>query len=160
MDDAWQGAKAIKIAYVMDAIYPYNMGGADKRLWELARKLAENGEHEVHIYGMKWWQGPDTIMTDNVHLHGVCKVSELYNEQGVRSIKEALIFSLKVLPPLLKADYDVIDCNQFPYLPCFSCKIASIIKRKPLVITWLCLLYTSDAADDLLCVDLGGRRII
>src|SRR5659263_617362 len=24
---------------------------------------------------------------------------------------------------------------------------------------YLCLLYTSDAADDLLCVDLGGRRI-
>ena len=35
------------------------------------------------------------------------------------------------------------------------------------LITWklfsenrFCLLYTSDAADDLLCVDLGGRRII
>src|SRR5450756_3111628 len=28
------------------------------------------------------------------------------------------------------------------------------------VYDWLCLLYTSDAADDLLCVDLGGRRII
>src|SRR5665213_3327413 len=26
--------------------------------------------------------------------------------------------------------------------------------------TRICLLYTSDAADDLLCVDLGGRRII
>src|SRR5450756_2138517 len=25
---------------------------------------------------------------------------------------------------------------------------------------YTCLLYTSDAADDLLCVDLGGRRII
>src|SRR5450756_1489300 len=25
--------------------------------------------------------------------------------------------------------------------------------------TYVCLLYTSDAADDLLCVDLGGRRI-
>src|SRR5665213_1271895 len=25
--------------------------------------------------------------------------------------------------------------------------------------SWACLLYTSDAADDLLCVDLGGRRI-
>ena len=24
----------------------------------------------------------------------------------------------------------------------------------------VCLLYTSDAADDLLCVDLGGRRTI
>ena len=29
-------------------------------------------------------------------------------------------------------------------------------KRLPLP----CLLYTSDAADDLLCVDLGGRRIL
>src|SRR5450756_1803183 len=26
--------------------------------------------------------------------------------------------------------------------------------------SYCCLLYTSDAADDLLCVDLGGRRII
>ena len=24
----------------------------------------------------------------------------------------------------------------------------------------VCLLYTSDAADDMQCVDLGGRRII
>src|SRR5680860_125856 len=27
-------------------------------------------------------------------------------------------------------------------------------------LAYCCLLYTSDAADDLLCVDLGGRRII
>src|SRR5659263_729799 len=27
-------------------------------------------------------------------------------------------------------------------------------------LSYICLLYTSDAADDLLCVDLGGRRII
>ncbi|MGZ4912507.1 MAG: glycosyltransferase family 4 protein [Halobacteriota archaeon] len=121
----------------MDAIYPYNMGGADKRLWELARKLAQDGQHEVHIFGMKWWEGPDTIITDNVHLHGVCKVRELYNKNGVRSIAEAIIYSLKVVPHLLRAQYDVIDCNQFPYLPCFSGKIASIIKKKPLVITWL-----------------------
>ena len=31
---------------------------------------------------------------------------------------------------------------------------------KPTIQTEACLLYTSDAADDLLCVDLGGRRII
>ena len=29
-----------------------------------------------------------------------------------------------------------------------------------LYMPYACLLYTSDAADDLLCVDLGGRRII
>src|SRR5450756_2057362 len=32
--------------------------------------------------------------------------------------------------------------------------------RLPDALSITCLLYTSDAADDLLCVDLGGRRII
>ena len=36
----------------------------------------------------------------------------------------------------------------------------SISKRCLAVVFKVCLLYTSDAADDLLCVDLGGRRII
>ena len=27
-------------------------------------------------------------------------------------------------------------------------------------VAYICLLYTSDAADDMQCVDLGGRRII
>src|SRR5450756_3135891 len=43
---------------------------------------------------------------------------------------------------------------------------ASQIKRQDMAVLLVrvigkdCLLYTSDAADDLLCVDLGGRRII
>src|SRR5665213_3831025 len=32
--------------------------------------------------------------------------------------------------------------------------------QNPDIWFYVCLLYTSDAADDLLCVDLGGRRII
>ena len=45
--------------------------------------------------------------------------------------------------------------------------IASVLERQNLhfpgavvMFSRTCLLYTSDAADDLLCVDLGGRRII
>ena len=34
------------------------------------------------------------------------------------------------------------------------------VKAEMPAICGACLLYTSDAADDLLCVDLGGRRII
>src|SRR5450756_559815 len=37
---------------------------------------------------------------------------------------------------------------------------ASIIRKVIRQRIQTCLLYTSDAADDLLCVDLGGRRII
>ena len=36
----------------------------------------------------------------------------------------------------------------------------ALILNIVLTLGTLCLLYTSDAADDLLCVDLGGRRII
>ena len=37
----------------------------------------------------------------------------------------------------------------------------SVQAAEPIEGNWkTCLLYTSDAADDLLCVDLGGRRII
>ena len=41
-------------------------------------------------------------------------------------------------------------------------RILSALGDQHIVVQLLagCLLYTSDAADDLLCVDLGGRRII
>eukprot|EP00657_Telonema_sp_P-1_P005422 TRINITY_DN2275_c0_g1_i2.p1 TRINITY_DN2275_c0_g1~~TRINITY_DN2275_c0_g1_i2.p1 ORF type:complete len:151 (-),score=87.17 TRINITY_DN2275_c0_g1_i2:107-559(-) len=35
-----------------------------------------------------------------------------------------------------------------------------LMSAMPVLCVDTCLLYTSDAADDLLCVDLGGRRII
>ena len=38
--------------------------------------------------------------------------------------------------------------------------VASITINNLKINPKLCLLYTSDAADDLLCVDLGGRRLI
>src|SRR5659263_706335 len=42
---------------------------------------------------------------------------------------------------------------------CLTTLSASKVHRRSTLFT-ICLLYTSDAADDLLCVDLGGRRII
>lgn len=32
--------------------------------------------------------------------------------------------------------FDIIDCQNFPYFPCFSAKIASVFRRSPLLITW------------------------
>jgi glycosyltransferase involved in cell wall biosynthesis len=37
---------------------------------------------------------------------------------------------------LLNERFDIIDCQQFPYLSCFSAKLFSKIKKTPLVITW------------------------
>ena len=43
----------------------------------------------------------------------------------------------------------------------FTTTVVDAVAVQPLEpVLMTCLLYTSDAADDLLCVDLGGRRII
>ena len=62
----------------------------------------------------------------------------------IRRVEERKIAALR----------DVIgkDCSEER-----TVKINSIIK---LYQGKICLLYTSDAADDMQCVDLGGRRII
>jgi glycosyltransferase involved in cell wall biosynthesis len=123
----------MKIAYIHDVIYPYVKGGAEKRVWEMARRLAARG-HEVHIFGMKYWDGDDVIEREGVHLHGVCDPQDLYVD-GKRSIKTSLHFSWKLLWSF-KGGFDVVDAQQFPYFPCFSAKFHSYLRKTPLVITW------------------------
>ena len=38
----------MKIAYVYDAVYPWIKGGAEKRIYEISKRLVERG-HEVHL---------------------------------------------------------------------------------------------------------------
>src|SRR5450756_3175878 len=51
-----------------------------------------------------------------------------------------------------------IDRNVFPGTQ--GGPLVHVLAAKAVCFLEACLLYTSDAADDLLCVDLGGRRII
>jgi len=125
----------MKIAFVYDVVYPYVKGGVEKRVWELAVRLAKRG-HQVHIFGMKFWEGNDILARDGVILHGVCPAQQLY-KKGRRTIREALYFSFCLVPPLLKENkFAIIDCQQFPYFSCISAKLAAIIRKSPLVITW------------------------
>src|SRR5680860_1764138 len=70
----------------------------------------------------------------------------------------------KWTPTMWVSSYMYLKC--LPLLPGSSTTSTRLINqgsswvRKQLTRSWACLLYTSDAADDLLCVDLGGRRII
>ncbi|NPV51062.1 MAG: glycosyltransferase family 4 protein [Candidatus Methanofastidiosum sp.] len=124
----------MKIAIVIDVIYPYSKGGMEKRLWDITNRLASEG-HEIHIYCMKYWDGENVIINQGVYLHGVCKSLELYKNDK-RSIKEALYFSIRLFFPLLKGDYEIIDCQNFPYFSCLTAKLVSLLKRKKLIITW------------------------
>lgn len=123
----------MKIAYVYDAVYPWEKGGAQKRVWELARRLADR--HEVHLYGMHYWDGPRVVEREGVVMHGVCQPRELY-VGGRRSIPQALAFAAALAPHLLREEFDVIDCQEFPYFPALVCRLHELVRGSTLVLTW------------------------
>lgn len=123
-----------KIALVYDAVYPYSIGGAERRFFEIGRKLASQG-YDVHLYGMKWWSGPAVIRREGLTLHGLCKSRPLYTKSGRRSIAQALVFGVAAFK-LIGEKFDAIDCCGFPYFSMFGCKVAAAVRRRPLCTTW------------------------
>jgi L-malate glycosyltransferase len=124
----------MKIAMVSDAIYPYNKGGKEKRIFEVSTRLAQKG-HEVTIYCMKWWKGKENTITENgVSLHAISPLYPLYSGER-RSIKQAILFAFSCFK-LLKADFDIIEADHMPHLVLFSLKIVALLKRKKLFVTW------------------------
>jgi len=89
----------------------------------------------VHIVGMKYWEGPDAVRKNGVTLHGICPAKPLYADDR-RTIGEAIYFSTRLIPFLMREEFDIIDCQQFPYFPCFPVKFSAVIKKRPFVITW------------------------
>lgn len=125
----------MKIAIIYDTIYPYSKGGGEKRIYLLSKKLAI--KHEVHIFCMKYWKGSNLIKKENVYLHGVCKSINIYNKKGRRDFFQPIYFAFNLAKNLMKYDFDVIECQNIPYFHCFIAKIYSLLKKKPLIITWI-----------------------
>jgi len=122
----------MRIAFVYDAIYPWIKGGVERRLYEIGKRLAT--KHEVWWFGLKWWDGTDREL-DRIHIHGVGRWRNYLYVHGRRSIEEGIYFGFKTLIGL-KGNFDLIDCQEFPYFSCFSSKIHSITKGSSLIITW------------------------
>src|SRR3989304_4053497 len=123
-----------RIALVYDCIYPYTKGGGEKRYYEIAKRLAIKG-HEVHLYGMKFWEGQDVLQKEGLYLHGICPPKPLYTKDGRRSIRQAVFFGIHCLK-LIKENFDIIDCCSFPYFSLLTCKFACFLKGKKLHSTW------------------------
>lgn len=123
-----------KIVIVSDTVYPYFKGGKEQRILHLSNQLAKMG-HDVHIYTMKWWDGPEEIMQDGVHLHGIGKMRNVYKNATRRSMRVSLLFALSCIR-LLRVDFDVIDVDHMPYLQMFTVWIVCKLRRKKMYATW------------------------
>lgn len=124
----------MKIGFVYDVIYPFTVGGVERRNWELARRLAVKG-HDVTLFGMQCWPGNRVARKEGVRLYGIGAPRPLY-VRGRRSIRQALYAGYRLLLPLVREAFDVLDVSAFPYFPAFSAQVGSLIRRSCLVITW------------------------
>lgn len=123
-----------RIAFVCDAIWPYNKGGKEKRLHEISRRLVKDGR-QVDIYTMQWWEGPKVIRTkEGVYLHGLTRLRPLYKNDR-RSIGEAVLFALASFQLLFRR-FDVVDVDNIPFFPLFSVRLVCWLRRKKMYASW------------------------
>jgi glycosyltransferase involved in cell wall biosynthesis len=126
--------RRLKLAFVYDALYPYQKGGAERRYHELAQRLRHR--HEVHHITWQWWDGPAVVERDGVTLHGVARPPAMYGHDGKRTVREALAFSARLVPAVLRERFDVIDCSATPYLPLCAAFPSARVRSSPMVATW------------------------
>ncbi len=125
--------KKKRIAFVSDAVMPYNLGGKERRLYEISKRLV-NESCEVHIYTMKWWDGPRVIESEGVYFHAISKLYPLYQKER-RSMLQAVLFGLATLK-LIFEEFDVLDVDHMPFFPLFSARVVTWCKGKKLHATW------------------------
>lgn len=118
----------VRIAFVYDAVYPWIKGGVERRVFEIGRRLAAEG-YEVYWFGIGWW-GNREIEHSGIKLVPCYKPVNLYSK-GRRKISEAILFAISLKRKANLNEFDIVDCQVFPYFPSLVCS-----RHKNLVLTW------------------------
>jgi glycosyltransferase involved in cell wall biosynthesis len=125
--------RPLKIAFVSDAVEPFNKGGKETRIKHLTTQLVQLG-CQVDIYTMQWWTDSETYVQDGITYHAISPLYPLYSGER-RSIKEGVLFGLHCLK-LFKYDFDILDVDHMPFFPLYFAKVVSVLRRRPLYATW------------------------
>jgi glycosyltransferase involved in cell wall biosynthesis len=125
----------MKIAVVCDVIYPWVVGGGEKRYYEVFTRLAK--KHDVHFYTMFYKGMPSREFEYNgIKVHCICDAPNNLYSGGRRKIFPAIKFSSYLYSQLMKEKFDLIESNEFPFFPCFTAKLVAKMQKIPLFITW------------------------
>ncbi len=123
------GYRAVRICLIYDCLYPWTVGGAERRMRTLAEMLAAEGHAVTYLTRRQWPAHAPPTLPEGITVIAVSREESLYGPDGNRTIGEPLRFGAGVLKHLLRhgRDYDVVHTVSFPY---FSLLAAGVARRK------------------------------
>ncbi|MGI0100596.1 MAG: glycosyltransferase family 4 protein [Candidatus Micrarchaeaceae archaeon] len=102
----------MKIAFISDAVYPWNVGGLETLENTEAQELAKT--YEVHFFSLKWPGMKKDFVKNSIHYHTLHDITaERFYRHGRRSIREAIFYTAG-LGRIFFHRFDCIQSNEFP----------------------------------------------
>lgn len=125
-----------KIAIVYDVAYPFVIGGGQRRIYEIAKRLVLKN-WDIDWYCLKTWDEPrNVIEVDGIKFIGIMKNINLYTNNSKRSTKEALYYGIATFFRINLDKYDLIWFGQWPYFHILFLYFKNSIFQKPFIIDW------------------------
>jgi glycosyltransferase involved in cell wall biosynthesis len=125
----------MRVALIYDAVYPYVAGGAERRNYAIA--AAARPDQHITLYGLNYWRNDPSRQLPECAYVSAGPAVPLYTRSGRRSLLEPFIFAFGLFWALLRSREDVWDIASFPYISVPVARLLSILKRRPLIVTWL-----------------------
>ncbi len=123
----------MKVAVVLEAVFPENKGGLERWYFQLASELSKHVDevHYLNSAGVDDERGKVTYFN-------ITNYEWSYLEGGIRSIRQAIKFMFSIIEWTWKNQYDVIYISSVPILSIFAIPIIRIKHPKTIIaVEWL-----------------------
>jgi glycosyltransferase involved in cell wall biosynthesis len=127
----------MRIAIVYDCLYPYTVGGAERRYRSVGAQLARR--HAVtFITRRQWPRGAVLDLPRGTRAVAVSGGRRLYHRSGRRRIGPPLRFGAGVFWYLLRhrREYDVVHACSFPFFSLLAARLACALGGPAVVADW------------------------
>jgi glycosyltransferase involved in cell wall biosynthesis len=127
----------VRVCLIYDCLFPYTVGGAERRFRSLAELLVAEG-HEVTYLTLRQWDRREQPDLPGARVSVAGPRMRLYASSGRRRIVPPLAFGAGVLWHLLRhgRGYDVVHTASFPYFSVLAAAVARRRGRFRLVVDW------------------------
>lgn len=106
-----------KILLVYDVSYPHVEGGGQRRMFEVARRLVDDGHQVTWICFRTWSEDSNEFKFEGIRYIGLEGFRGLYRDNGSRRRLEPIEFVIALYKSNINLkDYDVIWSGQWPIL--------------------------------------------